>query len=316
MTCKSFYRLYDQWILSTFGGRHEIYLNLLLKAPSLLTFERICRLTERGIPMSRRFAQSIAESPFCEIEEKCRLKIVSAYAFNLWPSEHLGNGDTDVWNHCTNGDVTPSKISTLRTLINEYHYYPSPSDHNVGKQLAHIITKMPECIDVCQHILDNKRWQIETLDYIFRQIESDTLKPDEITNAMSYLTSKTFGETLVQAFIENASIEGIRGFLKSSSNLSLDFSLENLVREFICNDGFFYNSIPKVFWDKCVCLYKAFPCPEALRNHLVKLEIIEDPQHPSLTRCISTRSHDFLGEVSHGGMYVEKSFFKVQYINL
>src|SRR3954454_20500837 len=41
IVCKSFYHFYDQWVLSIFGGRYEIYYNLASEAPVFLTEERI-----------------------------------------------------------------------------------------------------------------------------------------------------------------------------------------------------------------------------------------------------------------------------------
>src|SRR5207245_493305 len=117
-------------------------------------------------------------------------------------------------------------------------------------------------------------------------------------------------------FIENSSVKGVRGFLKHSSTLRLDFSLEDLSCKLICNDRFFHDGLPKFFWDKRVLLFKTFPCLEALKNHLIEMEIIKDPLYFSNTRCISEGSHDFLTKVSGGGMYVERSFFKVLYICL
>ena len=157
---------------------------------------------------------------------------------------------------------------------------------------------------------DIQHWHIKTLDYIFNQVDSGTLQIDEIKKNISDLGFKIFDEALVQAFFNEASLEGVRGFLKSSSKLKLNFSLERFSQKVICNEAFFYPNLSKIFWDKRVCLYQAFPCHEILKNHLVKLDIIPAQSSFAVTKCISKKSKEFLVQVGFGCLYIEEPFYK------
>ena len=318
-SCKSLYHHYDRWLILKFGGRYEVFFLLTLKAPSLLTKERICTLVKMGAPISRRFAQFLSRDPKLRIPIEGRKHIISAYATNLWPEKHLN--DTDLWKHCTSGSVTTLKMKTLHTLAGEYHFYPSPMDKCIGGDLAHIVAKMPESISDCKHILNDEYWQSRTLKHLFHQIGSHKLKPDEIENITSYLTNMPFGESLIRAFIYESSIDGFRTFLEFSSKLSLKFSLEDISRDLVCHDLFFRGSpLENHFWEKRVCLYEAFPCPEALQKHLVKLGVLKGEQDSTqdsfYPRCVSEESRNFLAEVSSGGTYFERPFYVVHYVKL
>jgi hypothetical protein len=111
-------------------------------------------------------------------------------------------------------------------------------------------------------------------DAVFVQVYQKDYTPAAIIQVISEIGVKVLDEALVRAFIDKASVEGVRGFLKSVSNLCFDFSLEDLSRKLICNNEFSDPNIPADFWTKRIHLFKAFPCRESLYDHLKKLQII------------------------------------------
>jgi hypothetical protein len=153
-------------------------------------------------------------------------------------------------------------------------------------------------------------WCIVHLDSIFRQVDAGTLEIKEILKPLSDLGFKIFDEALVWTFFNECSLQGIRGFIKSARKLNLSFSLESLSQRVICDEAFFNHGPSKIFWDKRVCLYKAFPCYESLKNHLEKLGIIPTQSGSHVTKCISKNSKDFLVHIKFGGFFMETSFYK------
>lgn len=132
--------------------------------------------------------------------------------------------------------------------------------------------------------LTEQQTMVYSLDCIFSLFSSEDFRMDEIAQITSDIGAKVFDETLVRAFIKDASIKGVQGFLKSYHELEFSFSLKDLAHELICNDEFSnlnlqnpYSLEPDLsngFWDKRIHLFETFPCRDSLYAHLKELHII------------------------------------------
>jgi hypothetical protein len=188
---------------------------------------------------------------------------------------------------------------------------------------------MDQLINTMQNLgLTDTQSKARSLNQVFKMVFYNQHTENDTKQALLDLDIKVFDEPLVRAFFEDASVEAVRGFLKSYPMLDLAVSLETLSQELICNDKFSDPFISYAFWMKRVHLFEVFPCPGPLHQHLKTLNIIPVIENKDTVFISYNAYYSFLWKISnfdsfrfsnqcedysgHEGLYCRFLYFSVQ----
>lgn len=98
---------------------------------------------------------------------------------------------------------------------------------------------------------------------------------------------------LVKQFIEYASPLSVFWLLESIVGIDIGFSMEDFVKNLICDINFSDTDIKTHFFEKCVYLFTAYPCDQALFEYLKTLTDVNNHEMVKF----SVKAHNFICEL-------------------